>query len=180
MKNIFVLALVVITGVNCAQAQKYKLDNGVVDFYSYAPMEDIKAKNSDAIGIIDTESNKFTFRVNIKEFIFPSELMQEHFNENYLESEKYPTSSFKGNIDGDYDLKKDGTYNVVAKGEFTIHGVTKTVEIPGTITVAKKSIQLAGEFKVKLADYEIEIPTVVFQKIAELIDVKINSSLVGL
>lgn len=159
-------------------AQKYKLQDGKVDFYSYAPLEDIVAKNSTPVGIIDAENNTFSFRIKIKDFIFESALMQEHFNENYMESDKYPTGTFKGNIVGNYDLKKEGVYNVKAKGELTIHGVTKNVEIPSKIEVTKKGIQILSDFKVKLVDHNIEIPTLVFQKIAEVVDVKVRGSLI--
>ena len=157
---------------------KYKLENATVDFFSDAPLEDIQAINKTTVGIVDTKTDNFTFRIKIKDFVFDSGLMQGHFNENYMESEKFPHGTFKGEIKGDYSLKKDGIYSVVAFGEMNIHGVVKKVEIPVNIIVKKSKVSFKSEFKLALEDYGIEIPTVVFQKIAEIIDVKIESELV--
>jgi hypothetical protein len=110
-------------------------------------------------------------------FKFPNKLMQEHFNEKYMESEKYPASSFRGNVQEDIDLKVLGTYKVTVKGKLTIHGVTQERTITGTINVNEGSITLESNFKVKNADHKIEIPKLVITKIAEELDVKVLATL---
>lgn len=104
--------------------------------------------------------------------------MQEHFNENYMESGKFPNATFKGTIEGTFDLNKNGSYPVTAKGELDIHGIKQQRTIPATIEVKDKSVKISSKFKVKLADHKIEIPTIVFNKIAEEIEVSIQSDLV--
>jgi len=103
--------------------------------------------------------------------------MQEHFNENYMESDKFPTASFKGKINDNVDLTKDGTYKVTASGTLNIHGVEKPRDIEGSVTVKGGNVSLSSNFRVKLEDHKIERPSVVFQNIAETIDVKINATL---
>lgn len=160
-----------------AYGQAYILNQPKVRFFSDAPLEDIEAVSTEAQGAISTEKNTFSFRIPIKSFQFEKELMQEHFNENYLESEKYPNSTFKGTIEGKYDLAKDGEYAVVAKGDFDIHGVVQKREIPATIKVKGGVATISSKFMVKLTDHKIEIPTLVFQKIAEQVEVTIEAAL---
>ncbi|PIY10641.1 MAG: YceI family protein [Flexibacter sp. CG_4_10_14_3_um_filter_32_15] len=158
-------------------AQRYVLEESKVYFFSSAPMEDIEANNKDCKGVIDTKTNAFSFRIPIKSFVFSSSLMQEHFNENYMESEKYPNATFKGKIEGDYDLKTDGTYNVVAVGDLEIHGKKQARKIPSQILVKNGKASIKSTFDVKLEDHNIEIPSLLFQKIAESIKVDMNSDL---
>ena len=98
--------------------------------------------------------------------------MQEHFNENYMESEKYPMGTFKGKIMEVIDYTKNGTYDVTAKGQLTLHGVTLPRDLKGKLTVENQKISLISSFEVKLVDYKIDIPKIVFAKIAEVISVK--------
>ena len=158
-------------------AQRYTLEDSKVQFFSSALVEDIEATNKDCKGVIDTQTNAFTFRIPIKSFIFPSSLMQQHFNENYMESEKYPNATFKGNIEGEYNLQKDGIYEVVAVGDLEIHGKTQARKIPSQIIVTHGKASIKSTFDVKLEDHDIEIPSIMFQKIAEVIKVDIYSDL---
>ena len=103
--------------------------------------------------------------------------MRDHFNENYMESEKFPTATFKGKIDGNYDLTKDGFYMVKAIGEMTIHGEVQQVVLPVKMSVIGGKTAFESSFPIKLVDYKITIPTVVFNKIAEQLDVKVSASL---
>jgi polyisoprenoid-binding protein YceI len=109
--------------------------------------------------------------MKITDFQFPNKLMQEHFNENYLESERYPTAKFAGKIKEQFDFTKLGSYPVTAEGNMTIHGVTKPVSVKGTIVATATALQVNFFFQVRTADYQIEVPTLVFNKIAETIDV---------
>lgn len=173
-----VLTFFVIFSV-CSQG-KYQLTNSEVVFFSEAPLENIEAVNKSTKGVIDWSTGNFLFRVPIKEFVFDKSLMQTHFNENYLESDQFPNASFKGNIKGKYDVMKDGTYDVIASGELDIHGVVKKRDLPATIEVTKGKISINSKFIVELEDHDIDIPTIVFNKIAEEVEVTINAELLKL
>lgn len=163
--------------VHQATAQKYFTRNGNISFFSETPIENIQAHNYKATCVLDKETNKIQWAVLIKAFQFEKALMQEHFNENYMESSKYPKSSFEGEIVGlsDLDLSKDGTYEMTAKGELTIHGVTKNIETPVTLTVNKGSFEGVSEFSVTIADYGIEVPSVVRENIAKVVEVMVSA-----
>jgi polyisoprenoid-binding protein YceI len=124
---------------------------------------------------LDVQSGQVQFSVLIKAFHFKKSLMEEHFNDDYMESSKYPKATFKGNIqDPKPDLGKDGNYNVIITGDMTIHGVTKNVSTPGTITVKDGIATGKSTFKVTLADYKISIPKIVKDNIAETVDVTVS------
>ncbi|MBN7814890.1 YceI family protein [Algoriphagus pacificus] len=156
----------------------FSTSTGQVSFYSDAPLEDIEAVNKAAAGIINGDNNEIAVQMRITDFEFPNKLMQEHFNENYLESEKYPTAVFKGKIKEAIDVKAAGTYAATAVGTMTIHGVTKSVNIPGTIVSNGNQLKLDFKFPVKLEDYKVDIPTIVFNKIAEVVEVTGSMTLV--
>lgn len=182
MKNSFIKLSLVLTfalfSVTSIFAQdKYVTDIAEVSFFSSTPVEDIKAQNSDLKGVIDEATGEFSFRIPIKSFVFPKALMQEHFNENYMESEKYPNASFKGTIEGDYNLKEDGIYALNAVGDFEIHGVTKNMTIPATIVVENGFPSIQCKFQIALVDHKIKVPKIVFYNIAEKIDVSVDAGL---
>ncbi len=168
------MALLVFGLINTSLAQIYTFKNGSVVFFSDAPLEDIKATNSAAQGVMSLEKNEFSFRVPIKSFVFESELMGEHFNENYMESEKYPYGTFKGTIVEKVDLSKDGSYEVKATGTLTVHGVEIARTIPVSLAVGSGKITVSSKFIIKLSDHDIEIPTLVFQKISEEVEVTVT------
>ncbi|MFN4084114.1 MAG: YceI family protein [Bacteroidia bacterium] len=147
-----------------------------VSFFSKTPVEDIKAECNTANALLNTEGS-IAFVINNTSFEFPNKLMQEHFNEKYMESDKYPMSTFKGKINEKIDYTKDGTYEVTTSGTLNIHGVEQERTIPGTINIKNGVINLASNFKVKVADHKITIPKLVVAKIAEEIDVKVNAEL---
>lgn len=156
---------------------RYFTKAGNVSFFSSTPMEDIEAHNTKATSVIDTRTGKMEFAVLMKAFEFRKALMEEHFNENYVESGKYPKAVFSGNITNlkDVDFKKDGTYKVNVKGSLTLHGVTREVEAPGTITVQNGAIKGISTFTVAPEDYKIEIPKLVRDKIAKQIKITVNA-----
>lgn len=153
-------------------AQRYVAEKSVITFFSDALMEDITATNSKTVSIFNKETGELAFSVPVREFQFAKKLMQEHFNEKYMESEKYPKATFSGNLLS-FNAGETGVQNVKAKGKLTIHGVTKEVELDGTAQVDNK-IVLKSKFNVKLADYKVEIPRIVFQNIAEVVDVTVD------
>ena len=159
-----------------ARSQQYFTREGKVAFFSETPMENIEAFNSKASSVWDAGSGQVEFAVLIKAFQFEKALMQEHFNENYMESSEFPKAAFKGKMvpDGKIDLKKDGTYAVTAKGDLTIHGVTRQVEAPGTIVVKDGAVSARSVFEVAPDDYGIAIPAVVRENIAKSIRIEVE------
>ena len=178
MKKIILVALMA-CGLNAAYAQKYMTRTGKVTFFSSTPLENIEAFNNETASVLDASTGDFVFQVPIKSFKFEKALMQEHFNENYMESGKYPKADYKGKITdlSKVNFSKDGAYNVTTKGKMTIHGVTKEVELPGSVTVKGNEVTLYSTFKVSPKDYEINIPGIVENKIAKEIEVTVNSIL---
>jgi polyisoprenoid-binding protein YceI len=154
--------------------QNYMTKTGFIGFYSKTPFEDIQGENNQVYAVLDPASHHLAFAVLLKGFIFPKELMQTHFNENYVESDKYPKATFSGTCSGDMDLNKDGTYQIVVKGELNLHGVTKALETTGQLEVKNGKIVGSSAFKIKPEDYQITIPSVVREKIAKDIDVKVQ------
>ena len=178
MKKLMLVA-VLVCGITTAFAQKYMTRTGKVTFFSGTTMENIEAFNNETAAVLDASTGDFVFQVPIKSFRFEKALMQEHFNENYMESGKYPKAEYKGKIT-DLDkvnFNKNGTYNVTTKGKLTIHGVTRDVTLPATITVKDKTVMVNCDFKVKPQDHDIKIPGLVENKIAKEIEVTVNSIL---
>lgn len=150
-------------------AQRYKSFESDIQFFSNAPLEDIKAENESASSIIDLETRSMVIVVPIKSFSFKKKLMQEHFNENYLESDDYPNATFKGKIVEWFG--EEGTGKAVARGTMDMHGVTNEMEIVGDLTYAPDLIKAETKFTIKPADFKIKIPKAVFYKIAEEVEV---------
>lgn len=156
----------------------YQTVNGKISFSSEAPLELIKASSNELAGLVDNDKKTFSFKINIRSFQgFNSPLQREHFNENYMESDKYPQASFSGKIIEDIDLSKDGEYDVRAKGTLTIHGISQERIIKTSVSVKNKKITITGKFSVLLSDHNIPIPIVVYKKLANEIKVEINTTL---
>ncbi|TAF34682.1 MAG: YceI family protein [Cytophagales bacterium] len=182
-KHILTLALLLVSvfvsyQVHAQTAQNaVALENPIVHFFSDGGLEKIESTNKKAIGNIYPDAKRFAFKIPIKQFVFKKALMQDHFNENYMESDKYPEATFAGSIVGDYDLTKDGTYPIKADGVLNVHGVAQKRSIPATITVKNGKASIFSKFIIKLVDHKIDIPTMLFKKIAEEIQVDITSNL---
>ena len=157
-----------------AAAQVYTSAGSTISFFSKAPLEDIHAVNKDARSLIDLGKKEVAVVIGIRSFRFEKPLMEEHFNENYMESHKYKTAVFKGKINENADLTKDGTYNVTATGKLNIHGVEQARTIKGTLTVKGDKITLHSKFPVALKDHNIKVPSAVIKNIAEVVDVTAN------
>ncbi|NNE13330.1 MAG: YceI family protein [Saprospiraceae bacterium] len=160
------------------QAQKYYTKEGKITFSSDAPMEKIEAQNYKASTIFDYETGAIEWAVLIKAFEFEKALMQEHFNENYMESSKFPKAKFKGKLKNisSLDLKTNGTYKLDVSGELEIHGVKNEVETVATFVVNDNTITGTSELTVLVADYDIEIPAVVRDNIAKEVKVTIEAN----
>jgi len=176
--SFFAFTLLLLSFLN-AQQPEYKVNNGSIAFRSDAPLELIKAQSNELKGVIIPEKKQFAFIISIKSFKgFNSPLQQEHFNENYLESNKFPTASFEGKIIEDIDFSKDGVYTIRSKGNLSIHGITQERIIKTEITVKNKTISFTSAFTVLLAEHNIPIPKVVNEKLASEIKVEVKANLV--
>ena len=177
MKKSFMLALGLVATLGVFAQDRFFTKTGKVSFYSKASLEDIEAHNRSVTCVLDAKSGNVQFSVPVKGFEFEKALMQEHFNENYMESTKHPKAEFKGQIvnNGDVNYTKDGTYNVKVKGKLTIHGQTNVVETDGKVTVKGGKVQAESDFNVSLADYKIKNDKL--NNISNTIKVSINCTL---
>jgi len=176
-KSILLLSITLIAFT--AFSQRYLTKNGHIKFYSETPVETIEAHNRQVNSALDIETGDFVFKVLMKSFEFEKALMQEHFNENYVESDKFPNAMFKGKVVNteDVDFSVNGKYNVVVEGDLTIHGVTNKISEKGTFTVTGENIEGQAEFVLKPEDYKIKIPKTVINNIAEEIEVTVDVTL---
>jgi len=156
------------------QAQPMVTRNAYIGFFSKTPLEDIKAENKQVVAAMDLSKKSIAFTALLKSFLFRKELMQQHFNENYVESDKYPKTSFSGNFTGDVDTRKDGIYPIQVKGKLTLHGVTRDLLVPAVIQVHNGRMTGTSNFQLLPSDFNIKIPAIVRDKIAERIDVRVN------
>jgi hypothetical protein len=158
------------------QAQKVYTKNANVSFFSKTSMENISADNNQVSSILNQQTGELQFSVLIKAFHFKKALMEEHFNENYMESDKYPKAIFKGSIAdiSKVNFAKDGSYPVTVTGDLTMHGVNNKLSSKGTIQVKSGIATALSSFKIRLADYRISIPRLVKDNIAETIDISVN------
>ncbi len=175
IRIIFTVLLTATITSGIAQS-KYITRNGHINFFSSAPIEDITADNNSVGSIIDPATGEMVFTLRMTGFEFEKKLMQQHFNENYVESDKFPKSTFKGVITNNdkVNYSKPGQYSVNVKGDLTIHGVTKKIQTPGTIEVTGDGLKASSKFIVKPADFDIKIPGIMRNKIAEEIEVTVK------
>lgn len=150
----------------------YTTDTSMVSFFSATPVEDIQAYNSASTSLINVPKKEIVFRVPISGFQFEKPLMQEHFNENYMETEKFPYATFKGNLSDSLDISKDTIYNVTVTGMMNIHGQDRAETYQGMVICQNGRATLMCDFAVALKHYNIKVPKVVFANIAEIIEVK--------
>jgi hypothetical protein len=151
----------------------YTTTSGKVSFFSKTAVEDIDGTSKTAATVVNLKTKEVFFKIQNTSFKFREKLMEEHFNENYMESDKFPVSDFKGKIVGQDDYTKVGEYNVTILGILNIHGKKKEYKVMGKLVNNGKTMLLNSNFKLKLEDHGVEIPTIVFAKIAEVIDVKV-------
>lgn len=171
-----VLSLVFLLLACSIQAQKVYTKNARISFFSKTSLENISADNNQVSSVLNQQTGELQFSVLIKAFHFKKALMEEHFNENYLESDRYPKSIFKGLIAdiSKVNFAKDGSYPVTVTGDLTLHGVTNKLTSTGSIQVKSGIATAVSNFKIKPADYKISIPRLVKDNIAETIDISVN------
>lgn len=173
-----VFSFVLLSAVANAQ-DRFFTKTGTVSFVSKAPMEDIEGRNKTVTAVLDSKSGAFQFSVQMKSFEFEKALMQQHFNENYVESDKYPDATFRGVVSNNasIDYSKEGKYPVTVKGKLTIHNITKDVEVPGTIKVDGDKVKAESTFNILLSDYKISIPSAVKEKVSNSIKIVVDTKL---
>jgi polyisoprenoid-binding protein YceI len=179
MKRLLSLLLIplLLTASHFGYAQgKFMTKTGRVTFFSTSILEDIEARNTAAAAVLDLSGGQLAFSVPIKEFIFKRTLMQEHFNENYMESDKYPKATFSGHFIGlDVAALADpGTHNVKVEGDLTLHGVTHHMTVPATLEMKNNQLAAFALFSVAPADYNIEIPLLVRENIAKIVSIRVG------
>ncbi len=172
-----IVILTMFCSLQVAAQKMFTSKNIKVNLFSSTPIEDIKAVSNAGTGVIITATKEVAFQLPVKSLQFEKELMQEHFNESYVESDKYPYAKFKGLIIDDIDLKKPGTYQVNVKGKLTVHGVEQDRTIKGMLKINPDGAYLESAFTVKCVDHKIKIPKIVFAKIAEVIQIKVSGNL---
>lgn len=175
--QIFIISLI-LTFSKDAFAQVYKTEGGNVEFLSKAPLNEFTGVSDKLNGLIDLEKSTFDFFIDLNTLKTGIGLRDRHMRENYLETKKYPFAEFVGEIKETVKLEKGQSKTVTAKGKFKIHGVERSIEVPGKLTaISDNELKLEAKFTVKLSDYKIEVPKVVFYELAEEQEVTINTTL---
>lgn len=176
MKRISLLACTCIALLNMAHAQNFFTKNGTISFFSKSPLENISAVNNQVVSILNTSTGDIRFSIIIKGFQFKKALMQEHFNENYMESEKFPKATFTGTIAdiSKVNFTKDGDYSINVSGDMMIHGVTKKISTPAFIAVKSGKFTSNATFRILLSDYNISTPKLVENNISKTIEIKVS------
>jgi polyisoprenoid-binding protein YceI len=176
MKKLLVLFIISFTGF---KAQIYTAKDGAttISFFSKAPLEDIEAVNKGATIVFKSTTGELQLSISIQNFKFKNALMEEHFNENYMETDKYPKCIFKGKINEPIDYTKDGENKVTVTGKMEIHGITKQVTLSGLLTKEGNDFKLSCKTTIHVTDYDIKVPSMYVKNIAETVDVTFNTTL---
>ncbi len=171
-----ILGFALLTSGSLLAQSKFITETGYTKFFSSAPLEDIEAHNDQVQSILDFTKQEVVVSMAMQDFEFDKSLMREHFNENYVESEKYPKAIFKGTFTGSdtIDPSQNGEHEVTVTGTITIHGVTQPVTASGTISVSGSQVQAKTKFIIRVADHDIKIPKIVFHNIAEEVEVTVD------
>ena len=177
--TLLILSFGISSASNVSAQQKYYTNKASIHFLSKALIEDIEAFNEMVVCIVNVETGEMAFKAPINKFEFEKSLMKEHFNENYMDSEKFPHATFSGTITDlpQLDMTVNNQFDVQVQGDLTIHGVTQSISEAGTIEILDGNLKLYSEFVVRLKDYKVKIPKIVFQNIAEKLDVTIKAEL---
>ncbi len=176
LKNLFILILLFASVCVFGQG-KFIAKNAYISFYSSTPMEDILGESNESVTILDAEKGEVIFQAIMTTFHFKRALMEEHFNENYMESAKFPKAKFKGTIEGfKKEMLKGPVSGIKITGVLSVHGVDKTITVPGTIGLEDGKLVGTSKFKVIPEDYGITIPSVVRDKIGKEMEITVKAS----
>ena len=178
-KYFLLMILFFVAGIG--YGQRYFTKSGKLAFDATTPSspEKIKGKSHTAVCVLDTKTGALQFSVLMKGFEFDRALMQEHFNENYVESDKFPKSEFRGTVTANDKINytQDGKYKVEVKGTMTLHGESKEVVTNGELKVDNGKIKLEANFDVLLADYKVSIPGLVADKVSKTAKIEVDCAL---
>lgn len=169
-----IIGIIFLFGGILANAQLFQSTSSKISFLSDAPLEDIYAESKKSKSVLDVSEKKIVVLMKPNTFIFKNPMMQEHFNENYMESDKYPKASLSGIIVGDFDLTKDGDYAVTVKGKLKVHGVEKDRQIKGIIVVRNGRVSVDAKFAIQVSHHGIKIPSMKIKTIAEVVEVSVS------
>lgn len=175
-RSLIVITAMLLFSFQLAAQNRYFTRTGTVSFFSSSGAENIDAVNNEAFSLVDFTRGEVAFQVLVTGFKFKKALMEEHFNENYMESTKFPKAVFQGTINdlGKVNIKNNGTFTVNVTGNLTMHGVTNKVTIPATINVQGSKLSASSKFDVQLNDYKIKVPSLVSRQVAESVAVSVN------
>lgn len=172
----FHLLLLMISGLT-GSAQKYYSNSGNITFTSEAPVEKIVSLNKQVTCMLNTATKDIAFKVLMKSFEFEKQGMYDHFNQEYLETDKFPNATFLGKVTDNIDLSKNGSYMVTVDGTLTIHGVAKAIRQTGKIEVADGKISLKAGFSIQLSDYGIQVPNNYVKRLSNTVQLSVNAVL---
>lgn len=177
MLNKYLFLVLFVVSVGAFGQGKFIAKNAYISFYSSTPMEDIFGESNEAVTILNGETGEIGFQALMSTFHFKRALMEEHFNENYMESTKFPKSKFNGKIEGfNKDMLKSPVTTIKITGVLNVHGVEKTITVPGTIGLEDGKLVANSKFKVVPEDYGIVIPSLVRDKIGKEMEVTVKTS----
>jgi len=174
MKKLLLTLGVLVVFMSTSFSQVLVCKNGNISFFQETLVEDIDGRSTKLVSVIDTKTNIIAYKVEMASFLFEKSLMQDHFNENYVESSKYPHTIFKGQISETIDWTKDGTYPITATGMMSMHGVTKTITEKGTLTIHNGEVTIHNMFSIKFTDYRVEIPSLLIKQLSDAVEVTVN------
>ena len=181
MKKISLTIIAFVTVCSVMEAQdKYYTKTGKIFFEcTKSPIEKIEATNKSGTCVLDVKTGRLQFGVLMKGFEFQRALMQEHFNENYVESSKFPKSDFKGEISNNNEINytKDGEYIAKVKGKLQLHGKTHDIDAIGKIIIKQGRVTANARFAILLSDYNIRIPSLVSDKLSNSVNIIIDCNL---
>lgn len=177
MKFIFTFLLILLSR-EVLQAQGFVAEKSVISFFHEASVEDIYATNDKSTGSFDPYSGAMEFKTNIADFEFKKSLMKQHFNEKYMESDKFPQATFTGTLVG-FRSDQQGKQSVRAKGQLNVHGVTRVVDIAGTVEMQDNRLLMRSKFVVRFEDHHIRIPQLFWKTVAESVEVTVEFTFVN-
>ena len=179
MKKLVLITICLVAISLAGHSQKFITKTGHIKFYSDSPLEKIEAHNHQVNAALNVATGDFVFKVLMKSFDFEKALMQEHFNENYVESDKYPNATFAGKVVNinEVNINKDGIYNAEVQGALTIHGVTKQVQTKGSLEVKEGKVLGKAKFNILLSEYNIKIPGAVTNNISNQLEITVEVTL---
>lgn len=177
MKRLALFTIVFFIFFTKSEGQIYIADSCRVTFFSATNIEDITADNTTSKPVMSTATGDIQISISNQGFIFKSRLMGEHYNEDYMETDKYPHTVFKGKVNETINYTQDGTNQVTVTGTMNMHGVTQTITIPGTITIQNGTIFLLAKFDIKMVDYNIKVPSILGENLSDHVAVTLTATM---